>query len=371
MKIDKPLNGASIEPERPKVSIRSLFDGSFQTAFEKYFGYKLVGRATMTRIYNQIIFSIFNSTDTYIQIGKEGYLFEPWYPIGYLTEPDTKAIDDLEDKIRLLANLQSTLNNLGKTSLVIITPSKASLYSEYLPSAYRPYVDIKARGGYSPNFYELFNLYAKEMGVLFFDAHKLLLEQKEEGKDIFVKGGTHWTASAVVPYFNQLTTVLNEKLQYPIGTIKTIKETPVWSEPFMADGDLETVLNLFPKSLKIFPRYQFYSPHIETISEPTECCPSVFVVGGSFNWTWLSMVYGKNGWLDNGTRPVFGITEFSYYNGFVTQYPENIHISETTENFASVLDKDIIIIEFNEQAIFPEAPQFRFIENLLEYMQGR
>jgi hypothetical protein len=374
-KLDKPLAGTFAVPADPELSLENIFTGTFQTQFEAYLSEKLPGRPVMTRLYN--------STDNPgLTIGKNGYLFEPWYAISYLAEPDAMEKDAQKNKIQLLVQLQKKMEKIDKAFFVIITPSKASFYPEYLPDDYSNYARMKKNGAYSKNFYEFFIPYADEIGLNYYDGHNLLLAEKERGKDIFAKGGTHWTAPAAVLYFNEMIGILNKRLKEPAGIIEIEKETPVWGTPFMADGDIEDILNLlpayslenFPRKLrflyqKLFPRNQYFSSHLETVPKPTGYRPNIFLVGGSFNWTWLSMIYDINIDGIKGRDSVFGTTEFSYYNSYITKFPEFERIADTTENFTSVLDKDILIIEFNEEAIKPNASQFAFAENLLDFME--
>jgi hypothetical protein len=146
--IDRPLGGAYEEPKKPAISIANIFNGNFQNEFEKYFNYNLRGRATMSRIYNQIIYGLFKSTTNNILLtGKDGYLFEAGYPLTYLDEPAENQKQNLYDKMVTLASLQKTLERMGKYLFVIITPSKASIYPEHLPNDYHKYAMLKNGGG--------------------------------------------------------------------------------------------------------------------------------------------------------------------------------------------------------------------------------
>jgi hypothetical protein len=370
-KIDSPLVGAYEAPTFPAISLMDIFNGKFQTGFEKYFNYKLRGRSIMSRAYNQILYSMFRSTNNNgILIGKDDYLFEPWYPEAYLSEPPEDQLYAVYDKMLILTSLQETLKEMGKSLFVIITPSKASIYPEYLPDDYHKYVEMKKQGEYSQNFYEYFISQTRSIGLKYFDYHDVFLDIKRKGNDVFSKGGTHWNGPAVIEYFNDFIKTVNLESKNKLGVVKIIKATPVWGNAFMTDNDLEILLNLFPsyKSISIFPKTQFYSYHMETLSIPTAYRPNVFIMGGSFNWTWLSMLYGVNGWVEHGESAVLGETRMRFYNLFEQKYPENIHVSETTDDFHNILNNDILIIEFNEQAITPEAVQFTFAENLLKFI---
>jgi hypothetical protein len=181
---------------------------------------------------------------------------------------------------------------------------------------------------------------------------------------------------AVVEYFNHFINLINKESDKKIGTIQKIKSEPVWGNAFITDDDLEILLNLIPaykdvKLLKkLFPRNQYFSYHMETLSIPAVFRPDVFVMGGSFNWTWLTMIYGRDGWMEHGQKAIFDETHIRFYDLFVQKYPEIIRmaVNEFQNEFQTVIDNDILIIEFNEQAISPEAVQFAFAENLLKFI---
>jgi hypothetical protein len=381
---DSILVGAFVVPNRPVLSIKNIINGTFQNDFEVYFSYNMVGRQTMTRTYNQILYSLFNSVSSSefnlgTFIGKNKYLFEFIYPNAYLNEPDDDEKDELFDNLTLLTLLQQKIEEMGKKLTVIVTPSKASFYAEYLPDSYAPYISMKDRGEYSQNYYEYFVSRTRETGLRYFDFHDEFLELKNNGTDIFTKGGVHWTGPATAAYITGLINALNENTEKKIGTIQTIRAEPIWGNAFINDNDLERLLNLInftgavqkilPFYQYLFPRAQFYSYHMESLSVPTDYRPSVFVCGGSFNYMWLWMVYGLNGWATLGDSPILGSAEFSYYNSFVIKFPEYIRIADATDDFYSVLEKDIIIIELNEQAIAPDASQFVFAKNLLTFIE--
>jgi hypothetical protein len=290
-KIEKPFNGSYIKHEYPKLSFKDILDGSFQNQFEKWFNERLPLRLTMTYIYNQILYTIFDSTDTYIQIGKENYLIEPTYPQSYLMEYDDNTSDLLKNKINILFSLQKELKTHNKEFLVIITPSKASIYPDKLPLAYMPYVSMKMNGEYLPNGHEIFVNYANELGLNYFDRHDMFEKLRKGNIDVFVKGGAHWTGQAVVPYFNELSSVISKMLKKHVGIVQIESENKRLGIPFNEDDDLVNLLNLYK------PDYNFISNHITTsIIDSGGYYPSIFLVGGSFNWKLLYLNYGFDAW---------------------------------------------------------------------------
>jgi hypothetical protein len=255
---------------------------------------------------------------------------------------------------------------------------------------------MKENGEYAANGYEILLNYAKEIGLSYFDGHEMFVKMREEGEQVFTKGGVHWSGIAVVPYFNALVDLLNTKLNQPVGTVQMKNVQYVLGEPYITDGDIADTINylgilrtenipaafngilsalkiqdkkLFEDSLKsIFTCYNFYSPHVETVMRPAAFRPNLFAIGGSFNWTWLSMVYEVRDWNNSGSEPIFNETDFSYYNGYITRFPEDKRIAEKTDDFNLVLDKDIILVEFNEQTCLSGAVQFIFAENLFQFL---
>jgi hypothetical protein len=384
IRMEIPISGELENPVQHVLSIKTVLDGSFQTEFEKYFNNKMIGRATMTRLYNEILYSVFYSTDNLvIVIGKDKYLYLSSIAESYLSEPDDDEKDELFDNLTLLALLQQKIEEMGKKLAVIITPSKAFFYTDYLPDFYAPYISMKDRGEYSQNYYEYFVSRVNETGLRYFDYHDEFMELKNNGTDIFTKGGVHWTGPATVAYITGLINALNENTEKKVGAIQTVRAEPIWGNAFTWDDDAEEILNILPSYTelpnilrKFFPFYryiihrqQYYSCHMEVLSIPTDYRPSVFVCGGSFNWGWLRMVYGLWDWVTLGDSPIFSSAEFSFYNSFVTKFPENIRIADATDDFHSVLEKDIIIIELNEQTIAPDASQFVFAKNLLAFIE--
>jgi hypothetical protein len=72
-----------------------------------------------------------------------------------------------------------------------------------------------------------------------------------------------------------------------------------------------------------------------------------------------------------GDKTIFRQIVWSWYNSYVTEFPGYIRISNTTSDFLSIINKDIILVEFNEESISPDAPQFTFADNLFNYLHNK
>jgi hypothetical protein len=362
--VENTFYGFYNKPETPDFSLKSLvkglWNGTFQTQFGLYFADQLPFRITMTNIYSQIIYSVFNSTDFYIQIGKENYLIEPGYPQALLKELNSKEKKELEGKIDIMLELEKALERINKPCIVIITPSKASIYPDKLPSCYQPYINMKLNGEYGQNGYEYFTEYANKTGLKYFDKHDMFDTMRLRGEDVFVQGGAHWTGLAVVPYYNLLSKELSALSPKAIGSVTVDKTEKLYKNPFLDDGDLPTRLNLFEHP------FNFYSTHIKISTKDTEFQPDIFIVGGSFNWIWLNMSCGS-GWEKTGNN-IFGRMLVSWYNSYILELPENTLYRDTTTDYQDILNNDIIILEMNEQQC-QVSPSYNFASNLLNYLK--
>ena len=382
LKFDRRLSGVIVIPKDPDLSIKNLLDGTFQKDVDTYFNHGMYGRPTMTRIYNQILYSLFYSPNTtQVVMGKGKQLFELAYPLAYLKEVDDNERTELFDQLSSLALLQKRLEEMGKLLLVLVSPSKVSIYTEGLPNDFARYASMKAAGEYSQNMYECFLSSTEETGLQFFDYHDGFLDLKKNGMHVYPNGGIHWTGPAAATFFQEALKVINNTGRN-VGTVQTIKAEPVWGNAFLQDDDLEDILNLLfkynslPPMVKkilpfyryLFPRDQFISYHMESLSIPTDYRPSVFVCGDSSCWYWLYMLFGLKDWVTQGEASIFDSLEYSWYNTHVTKYPGDIRIAENTDDYHSILSKDIIIVSLNEANVRPNCPQLTFAINLLNFI---
>jgi hypothetical protein len=111
--MDQPLTGVFAAPKTPELSIKNICNGTFQEDYEKYFNYNLAGRPSMTRINNQIMYSLFRSANNReVLIGKDNYLYDPQYITSCLDEPDETEAENLLKNMLSLALLQKKFEEI-------------------------------------------------------------------------------------------------------------------------------------------------------------------------------------------------------------------------------------------------------------------
>jgi hypothetical protein len=365
--INEPeLSGVSTIPPRPVISVNALLSGKFQSDFEEYFTYHLPARKTYTRTYNQLLYSLFRSTDQAgFLVGRSNYIYESAYPDAYLTEVPSWLMPELTKKINELAELNHLLKKRGIVLVVRISPTKAQHYPEYLPSGYRRFVEMKQEGQYGPNWYEAFKQEVAKTDIPVYDRYDLFEQMKRDGHIVFTKGGTHWSKYPLAEYINGLNAYLEGQLGKKLGRITvTSSEEKFGQMGIPADRD---IWDICWNALSAEPNYS--SPNISFGTTPGEFKPRVFTVGQSFTTVLLDAIY------NNIRDPIWSETLFSWYDSYVLRYPNSANlpwgerIAEKTNEYDKYLNMDVIMIEFLESSAYPPATQFKFVSDLLNYLK--
>jgi hypothetical protein len=291
------LSGVSETVRRPSVSLAALRSGEFQSDFEQYFTYNLATRRLLSRLYNQILYAIFNSTESSsIVVGRENYLYETAYPQAYLLEVTHTEEETLTNKLEELAELKRLLNEHGVALIVRMSPTKAEHYPEYLPAAYDRFIRMKRNGDYGPNWYQVFTKKIAKTNIPFYNRYDLMQDMKRDGHIIFTKGGTHWSLSPMAEYINGLNTFLEELLDKNLGKMIITSESNIAGQ--MGINSDSDIWDICWNALYAKPDY--LSPNITFNTLPGEFFPNILNVGQSFSTILLDAIY-------NCTPPPLGM----------------------------------------------------------------
>lgn len=361
------LSGFIDVKEYPHLSLSTVTSGKFQTEFEEYFSQNLAIRKTGTRVYNQLLYSLFASTDNAsIIVGRDKYLYEKAYPVAYLAEISESETAPLTEKIEQLVELNHLLKDRGVALVVRMSPSKAEHYPEYLPTGYDRFIKMKRNGEYLPQWYEVFKEKIQKTDIPFYDRYDLYEEMKQDGHTVFTVGGIHWTLAPIAEYVNGLNALIEKQLGKKLGRIVVKSEEDIEGEMGIpSDSDL---WDICWNALSVAPDYP--SPNITLDSIQGEFAPNILNVGQSFSTALLNAIY------HNVDKTIWNETYFSWYNSYVLRYPNSAdvpwgeRISEKTDDFDHYLNMDVIIIEFLESTATPNAIQFEFVSNMLNYLKN-
>ena len=133
------VSGMEVKERFPRLSLGSLWKGACQEGLERWLAARLCLRVTLVRIDNQINYSLFDEisskANTKVILGVNKWLFEKAY-VDSFNNLDAVPSSVLEGKIQSLKKLQIALKEKGIPFLFAITPSKASIYPEYINPKY-------------------------------------------------------------------------------------------------------------------------------------------------------------------------------------------------------------------------------------------
>ena len=301
----KPLNGKTIETEKPKLELESYRSGSYAKQEEAYLGEHFGFREPVIRLYNQYLWSCYRKTFAHdVVAGKHGWLYTPESVRDYygtemlLWQPSPEAARcNFDREIRYMKRVHDILEENDVKLLAFIAPEKSFLYPEYLPEREHDTTTFNACSYFMQQF--------EDIGFPCIDMNRWFQQMKDTvDYPLIPQTGGHWVFPAVYAA-DSLFRFMGElkNIELPKLNIGTLHETAEHG----ADNDLERLLNL---TLPIWHRYGF-SPtaEVKVESSPSSVKPKVLFIGNSFMWGITNQV---------PMREVFDEMEFWYY--FSTAY---------------------------------------------------
>ena len=301
----KPLNGVTIETEKPEFELESYRSGAYAKQEEAYVGEHFGFREPIIRLYNQYLWSCYKKTYAHdVMAGKQGWLYTPesvsdYYGTELLNwQPSVEeARRNFEREVKYLCHARDILKENDVELLAFIAPEKSFVYPEYLPDGEHDTTTINACATFLHRF--------EENGFPCIDMTSWFKQMKDTvDYPVIPQTGAHWVFPAVYAadslfrFMGELKGIELPKLKY--GALHE-------SDNHGTDNDLERLLNL---SLPIRKR-QGYSPTAEvTVEHRTNSVkPRVLFIGNSFMWGFATRLPMKE---------VFDEVEFWYY--FSTAY---------------------------------------------------
>jgi hypothetical protein len=366
------LYGVFKQLQQPSLSLASWWDGRFQRQvqgteqaegwMDRHVGF----RSVWIKTEGQINFSLFREIPTTanpqgIILGKDNWLYEQDYIDDFLGL-DAAPLKYLQQFAADLKSLQDDLEQRNVTMLLVISPSKAAHYPEYLPDWIVRQREIlhQHEPGWKSN-YDLLRPMLDRQGVHCVDAVKRFREEKQRQQDsrqdyrLFARGGTHWScygASLVTVEILQRLKELSGKdlLQLQCRGVSVDCQTTG------TDNDLGSVLNIWTPWVTKGP-----TPHPHLLGRPGTWSPDVLWVGNSFSDALTELmdmyrVYRRRDTLFNFLRR--------------TTYPEGKTRPIDRANFDwqhELLTRDVVVIEVNEAQLSEVG--YGFVRGALEFFR--
>lgn len=345
-----PLEGAIEELERPKISVESWMNGTYQDKRTAYLNQHVGFRNSMVRTYNQMYFSLYKvARANGVVVGLDNYLYEENYIKAFYGE-DFRGEKVIAEQIRKLQLVHDTLRKLNKHVVVLLAPGKASFFPEYLPKRKL----LKSSPQTNLNSYAR-QLQASSIPHLNLNAY--FIQQKGKMKfPLFPKTGIHWSKYGEIVMADTLIRFMNALpgVKLPSIVVDRYNKT---DDAWDTDDDIERGMNLLfniPDNVMGYPAFRVVKNKKGKYAKVLTIADSYF--WGPFNW--------------GMSRDVFAEGQFWYYNEAV--YPD----SYVSPVFVKDLDfkakqeeNDVILLMVTDANLYKFG--FGFVEQAYEVYFGK
>ena len=287
----KPLKGAYVSAEKPQFAFTAFVTGDWQQQVDRYIKDHHGFREPAIRLYNQYLWTAYHRSTNpgSVVIGKDNYLFEPWFVDEYYTGcynhfyPDSLGIPDYEkgyvfyNRMSRLAKLQAILEEQGVHLFLALLPGKERIYPQYLPDH-----GTKAQGDRLWGHYRAYDYYCNSLyGFRCVDiCHCFDSLRGHTPYLLFTKTGTHWSSIASNYAFDS---IMRYMQTFGPAIRPVTLGSPYYARTREPDADLDELLN---KTFNI-PTQRNQYLNVTLDGPAPEHNPSLVVIGDSFFWNIL------------------------------------------------------------------------------------
>jgi len=349
------LSGYEPSSPPPRATLRDWLEGDFQTAADQWWKERFGLRFFFVKLDNQIDFWLWDRIweGSSVVFGKDGWLYERAYIQGYcrLREPSDPEL--VRSDLTGVRALQDAFDARGIPFVLLVTPSKAAVYPEYIPAEY---CTPHEGAGYD---YEVYHDLLDELGIRWVDGYVLTQAAKPLWPDVtlFAKGGIHWNNLGAYYSAVALLEAIRPLTDRTIPPL-VLGDVPVDHHPNRYDRDLVDFQNL------LFADTDFPAPHPHiTMQRPADRGVRVALVGMSF-LEQIAMIFAESGGFDR-------VDHYWYYHHDVRDALTGKRTPLERESIdwdSAFLDADAVILDMNMLWLQGEHVR-RFVEDGLEHMR--
>ncbi|KAB2816402.1 alginate O-acetyltransferase AlgX-related protein [Phaeocystidibacter marisrubri] len=314
------VNGAEYAVEEVEWTLDSWMDESLQNRVTAQFKRTLGTRPLFIRTHNQLFYSLYNESKTYVLVGKDNQLFAYNYFPSFRAF-DLKEVEHWEQIAGGLKRLQDTLSTAGIEMLVVIAPNKVRYMPEKLPD------HLKHEPGATSNW-QRFVKECEKSNVNFLDLNQVFLEMKGRSRvDLFPNTGTHWSAYGATMAMDSIMRRFKHseytELHY---------ETGQWTDSIV-DGDIELAEHLnvwWPPSMN---RQFMFDVEVDTMGRKR---PNILFISDSYFWTINSLKLNHRMLSDQHS--------FWYYNNTNYDTEHGIVPVDSLDRWSELFSRDAVVI---------------------------
>ena len=227
---------------------KGLMDGSTQSGWDSLISERIPARATLLKLRNQGIFSVFNqSPNAGVLLCPDGQLMEREYVYKYEKIYPPAAESEVRAQCDKLAAIRDRLRARGKELYLFITPTKPRYYEDSIPESLRKMQAFPDR----PGNYEVLKEVLGDYDFEVFDSIAYIDALIRDGSDevlqfpLYQQTGTHWTWPLGLKVALGFADFLRERSAWEIP--KAHEVIGKADAPVFPDADLYDILNIYTK----------------------------------------------------------------------------------------------------------------------------
>jgi hypothetical protein len=325
------LSGVTNPAPQPRFDLQSLLSGATQSAMEPWLTERMGRpREFYLRLKNGFDF-VLGRSDAGVSIGRSWFLNGKSYVDEWCLRHDRQVTEAaVAPEIAAVVAIRNAMQARGKPFVFLISPSKAAVLPEYLPTWCAP-TD-------QPRQYDVLLAGLKSADVPVVDGHDIALHAKAtEHWAPFGRDGVHWNDIGQFYAARALVGELERQLGQQIGDLR-LKDLKVDDRPRGAEADAGLIANL-PFVL------QPVSVHASFEVANRLTTPTGLFVGTSFSWGPLQIMMGQK---------LFSRSKFYYYFSSSYRYDPGDLVG-TAEGEIAAADlshwlsgADFVVLEANE-----------------------
>lgn len=315
------------------------FDMS-RSSVENWINDNIGFREQFMNLYTQIKYHVFNlSTSNKVLLGRDDWLY---WTFDNNIEIATGDYPLDEEVLKNIATYQQQINDyyksMGIQYVLMLTPSKTSVYPEYLPMNDKV-VDITPVD-------ILTDYLRKNTDVIVYNAKDVLIPAKETGQ-LFFKNDTHWTQLGSYTAYCGLMKILRQQ---------NILDTPPIDVTFSSmesGGDLSDMLGVSRKEITSVAEWERNSIQLSPGNEMFDRLNSV-----QRNYTAYDMDILENPTVNDQTLAIYGDSQMQVWRKFPAYLAEhfgrvcNFRVGPIYEAIDTETKPDVVLYSCSERYIY-------------------
>lgn len=330
---DETENRMTAELPSLQGGFRNVWNRKLMEETEAWMNDHIGSRPLFRSVFNNLLHRLLRiSTEEKVVFGKEDWLFYT-YSGNLDLAKGTYPLDG--EKLARIAELQRGIVDSylekGQRYLLLLTPSKVSIYPEYLP-----FEANETGNGPSDRIEAALNADGRRVAV---NTRKALLAGKESGELLFYKTDTHWNARGCYIAYQEL-----------LGCLRPGEE-PIRVDEFETgkrEGDLNRLLGLETEADREdspIPVYDWTAIREKPEDVLTDLTKRAFEEEGAEYYE--PVVYHNSGKAGTGTLVLYGdsmTSDWIYLPAYMAEHYESVvflrlkHLSPEIEDYVKATD---------------------------------